>query len=180
MNQKCKTDQTNHIYFLHDLTQMCTQKYNQKCSQLLNFPLQTKSHFWFISWRPLDTYRLGFKVRVKEFTWQGGVLDTWKGVDRRRRECRTPQAGRRAGVRGWRSGEKGRVPRRKRGWGCWLVAVPLAEPGWTAAADKLMKSWLRRGPFPDGDSPPEVPSWRRSRTSSGGLQNTQIEKKYIN
>ena len=38
---------------------ICTQKYNQKCNQLLNFPLQTISHFWFISWRRLDAYRLG-------------------------------------------------------------------------------------------------------------------------
>jgi len=42
MNQKCKTDQTNHIHFLPDLTQICTQKYYQKCNQLLNFPVLTK------------------------------------------------------------------------------------------------------------------------------------------
>ena len=64
MNQKCKTDQTNHIYFLQDLTQMCTQKYNQKCSQLLNFSLQTKSRFWFISLRCLDAYSLGLRVET--------------------------------------------------------------------------------------------------------------------
>ena len=38
MNQKCKTDRTNHIHFLQDLTQICTQKYNQ----FLNFPVHTK------------------------------------------------------------------------------------------------------------------------------------------
>ena len=30
MNQKCKTDQANQIHFLQDLTQICTQKYNEK------------------------------------------------------------------------------------------------------------------------------------------------------
>jgi len=45
MNQKCKAAQTDQIHFLQDLTQICTQKYNQ----LLNFPLDTKSRVWFIS-----------------------------------------------------------------------------------------------------------------------------------
>ena len=39
MNKKCKAAQTNQIHFLQDLTQICTQKYNQKCNQLLNFPV---------------------------------------------------------------------------------------------------------------------------------------------
>ena len=61
MNQKCKTAQTNQIHLLQDLTQICSQKYNQKCNQLLNFTLHTKNHVWFISgWRP-DAYRLGLK-----------------------------------------------------------------------------------------------------------------------
>ena len=57
MNQKCKTDQTNHIYFLQDLTQICAQKYNQKCNQVLNFPEHTKNNIWILvhirgtSWR---------------------------------------------------------------------------------------------------------------------------------
>ena len=38
MNQKCKTDQTNHIPFLQDLIPICTQKY----SQLLNFQVHKK------------------------------------------------------------------------------------------------------------------------------------------
>ena len=31
------------------------------------FPEQTKSHFWFISWRRLNAYRLGFRVLSKSF-----------------------------------------------------------------------------------------------------------------
>ena len=50
MNQKCKTVQTNQIHFLQDLTQICTQKYNQKCNQLLNFPVHTKNYVWLILW----------------------------------------------------------------------------------------------------------------------------------
>ena len=49
MNQKCKTDQTNHIHFLQVLTLICTQKYSQKCNQLLNFPVHIKNCVWFIS-----------------------------------------------------------------------------------------------------------------------------------
>ena len=60
MNQKCKTDQTNHIPFLQDLTPICTQKYNQ----LLNFQVHTKNYVWFISGWLLDTYRLGLWVGV--------------------------------------------------------------------------------------------------------------------
>ena len=65
MNQKCKTDQTNNIYFLQDLTQICTQKYNQKCNQLLNFPVHTKNYVWFVSGWLLDPYRLGFTLATK-------------------------------------------------------------------------------------------------------------------
>ena len=59
MNQKCKTDQTNNVHFLQDLTQICTQKYNQKCNQLLNFQVHTKNKVWFISGWLLDAFRLG-------------------------------------------------------------------------------------------------------------------------
>ena len=69
MNQKCKAAQTNQIHFLQDLTQICTQKYNQKCNQLLNFPLHTKSHVWFISgWRP-DAYKLGLQFDRTLVSW---------------------------------------------------------------------------------------------------------------
>lgn len=61
-NQKCKAAQANQIHFLEDLTQICTQK----CNQLLNFPLHTESHVWFISgWRP-EAYILGF-MRTKNY-----------------------------------------------------------------------------------------------------------------
>ena len=30
--------------------------------EILIFPLETKSHFWFISWRRLDAYRLGLTM----------------------------------------------------------------------------------------------------------------------
>ena len=65
MNQKCKTDQTSHIHFLQDLKQTCTQKYNHKCNQLLNFSVHMKNYIWFISGWLLDAYRLGFMKTTK-------------------------------------------------------------------------------------------------------------------
>ena len=59
-DQNCKIDQTNLIYFLQDLTQMCTQQYNQNCNQLLNFPVQTKNYVWLMSWCLLGMYGLAF------------------------------------------------------------------------------------------------------------------------
>ena len=87
MNQKCKTDQTNHIYFLQDLTQICTQKYNQKCSQLLNFPVQTKINIWFISGWLLDKYRLGHTYLWGCMVWSFVLWNKYESDSGSDRHC---------------------------------------------------------------------------------------------
>ena len=78
LNQKRKTDQTNHIHFFpQDLTQICTQKSNQKCKQLLNFLEHTNNSVWFTLGWLLDAYRLGLIYRQCAL-WTSSLEHQWR------------------------------------------------------------------------------------------------------